>query len=303
MKKIFQFILITAMIGGMAPILSSCSDDDKINEWNMSYVTLLPADHLRPVPSFTLKHVEEEGIEGAVEFQFLAKVQRVASQDVKVIVNATCDGIPADKINLTTTTLLIKAGTTTSEPATLTITDWSELVGNMDAADFILKIKVAGIETTGADVTSSNLHQEIVIKISKTAEKKKESVLLTNASDWIFTFMEGVENPDANSVAGTGGSDVATNGIPFWFTVDLKQMKTVTGIQTVHWAAAYAPSKVEIFTSENGREWVSIGQMNTKGKTQTIIFNERVKTRYLKYQMITVPGRVDITRFYIYSWE
>lgn len=291
------------MIGGMAPILSSCSDDDKINEWNMSYVTLLPADHLRPVPSFTLKHVEEEGIEGTVEFQFVAKVQRVASQDVKVIVNTTCDGIPAEKINLTTTTLLIKAGTTTSEPATLTITDWSELVGNTDAADFILKIKVAGIETTGADVTSSNLHQEIVIKISKTAEKKKESVLLTNASDWIFTFMEGVENPDANSVAGTGGSDVATNGIPFWFTVDLKQMKTVTGIQTVHWAAAYAPSKVEIFTSENGREWVSIGQMNTKGKTQTIIFNERVKTRYLKYQMITVPGRVDITRFYIYSWE
>lgn len=115
--------------------------------------------------------------------------------------------------------------------------------------------------------------------------------------------MEGVENPDANSVAGTGGSDIATNGIPFWFTVDLKQMKTVTGIQTVHWAAAYAPSKVEIFTSENGREWVSIGQMDTKGKTQTITFNERVKTRYLKYQMITVPGRVDITRFYIYSWE
>lgn len=303
MKKIFQFILITTMIGGMAPILSSCSDDDKINEWNMSYVTLLPADHLRPVPSFTLKHVEEEGIEGTVEFQFVAKVQRVASQDVKVIVNTTCDGIPAEKINLTTTTLLIKPGTTTSEPATLTITDWSELVGNMDAADFILKIKVAGIETTGADVTSSNLHQEIVIKISKTAEKKKESVLLTNASDWIFTFMEGVENPDANSVAGTGGSDVATNGIPFWFTVDLKQMKTVTGIQTVHWAAAYAPSKVEIFTSENGREWVSIGQMDTKGKTQTITFNERVKTRYLKYQMITVPGRVDITRFYIYSWE
>lgn len=115
--------------------------------------------------------------------------------------------------------------------------------------------------------------------------------------------MEGVENPDANSVAGTGGSDVATNGIPFWFTVDLKQMKTVTGIQTTHWAAAYAPSKVEIFTSENGREWISIGQVDTKGRTQTITFNERVKIRYLKYQMITVPGRVDESKENIFILE
>lgn len=146
-------------------------------------------------------------------------------------------------------------------------------------------------------------YQEIVLKISKSAERKKENVLLTNAKDWIFTFMEGVENPESNSVAGTGSSDVATNGIPFWLTVDLKTVKTLTGIQTRHWGAGYAPTKVEIFTSEDGEKWVSIGQWTTKGGTQTITFEESVKTRYLKYQMITVPGRVDITRFYIYSWE
>ena len=115
--------------------------------------------------------------------------------------------------------------------------------------------------------------------------------------------MEGVENPESNSVAGTGSSDVATNGIPFWLTVDLKTVKTLTGIQTRHWGAGYAPTKVEIFTSEDGEKWVSICQWTTKGGTQTITFEESVKTRYLKYQMITVPGRVDITRFYIYSWE
>lgn len=64
--------------------------------------------------------------------------------------------------------------------------------------------------------------------------------------------MEGVENPESNSVAGTGSSDVATNGIPFWLTVDLKTVKTLTGIQTRHWGAGYAPTKVEIFTSEDG---------------------------------------------------
>ena len=90
------------------------------------------------------------------------------------------------------------------------------------------------------DVANAAYYQEIVLKISKSAERKKENVLLTNAKDWIFTFMEGVENPESNSVAGTGSSDVATNGIPFWLTVDLKTVKTLTGIQTRHWGAGYA---------------------------------------------------------------
>ena len=140
-------------------------------------------------------------------------------------------------------------------------------------------------------------------QIETLEEKKKESVLLTNAKDWIFTFMEGVENAESNSVAGTGSNDVATNGVPFWLTVDFKEVKTVTGIQTTHWGAGYVPSKVEIFSSENGDKWTSIGQWDTKGRNQTITFDERIKTRYLKYQMVTVPSRVDITKFYIYAWE
>lgn len=222
-------------MSAMIPFFSSCSDDDSVNEWDMSYVSLLPADYLRPTPSFTLKHVEEEGIEGSVEFQFMATTQKAVAQDINVNIDATCDGISADKINLTSKTAVIKANATASEPITLSITDWDEL--------------------------------------------------------------------ETNSVAGTGSSDVATNGIPFWLTVDLKTVKTLTGIQTRHWGAGYAPTKVEIFTSEDGEKWVSIGQWTTKGGTQTITFEESVKTRYLKYQMITVPGRVDITRFYIYSWE
>lgn len=216
--------------------------------------------------------------------------------------SVTCDGIDANKINLSAKNLLIKAGSTASEPITLSITDWKYLENTKEALEYTLKIKIADIESTSAEVTNAAYYQEIVLKISKTAEKKKESVLLTNVKDWIFTFMTGVENSASNSVAGTGTNDVATNGVPFWLTVDFKEVKNVTGVQTTHWGAGYAPSKVEIFSSENGDDWVSIGQWDTKGRTQTITFDERVKTRYLKYQMITVPSRVDITRFYIYAW-
>lgn len=95
-------------MSAMIPFFSSCSDDDSVNEWDMSYVSLLPADYLRPTPSFTLKHVEEEGIEGSVEFQFMATTQKAVAQDINVNIDATCDGISADKINLTSKTAVIQ---------------------------------------------------------------------------------------------------------------------------------------------------------------------------------------------------
>lgn len=303
MNKVFQSIII-ALMSAMIPFLSSCNDDDSVvSEWDMSYVSLLPVDYLRPTPSFSLSHVEDQGIEGTVEFQVVATVQKASRQDIKVNLDATCEGISADKIDFTSKTAVVKAGSVTSDPITVSITNWEDLLSVTTAADYLLKIKIENIETKPSEVTLSNFYQDIALKISKSAERKKQNVLLTNAKDWIFTFMEGVENAGSNAVAGTGGSDIATNGIPFWFTVDLKKVKTVTGIQTKHWAGSYAPTKIEIFTSENGREWISIGQVDTKGETQTITFDEPVDTRYLKYQMINVPGRVDVTKFNIYSWE
>ena len=81
----------------------------------------------------------------------------------------------------------------------------------------------------------------------------------------------------------------------------IKEVKNVTGIQTSHWGGGYCPTKVEIFTSENGSSWKSMGQVATSGAYHDIAFKYTVATRYLKYQMIEVPSRVDITKFYIYT--
>lgn len=32
-------------MSAMIPFFSSCSDDDSVSEWDMSYVSLLPADY------------------------------------------------------------------------------------------------------------------------------------------------------------------------------------------------------------------------------------------------------------------
>ena len=160
-------------MSAMIPFFSSCSDDDSVNEWDMSYVSLLPADYLGPTPSFTLKHVEEEGIEGSVEFQFMATTQKAVAQDINVNIDATCDGISADKINLTSKTAVIKANATASEPITLSITDWDELESIKGEANYTLRIKITGIESTATDVANAAYYQEIVLKISKSAERKR----------------------------------------------------------------------------------------------------------------------------------
>ena len=161
-------------MSAMIPFFSSCSDDDSVNEWAMSYVSLLPADYLQPTPSFTLKHVEEEGIEGSVEFQFMATTQKAIAQDINVRYSVTCDGIDADKINLSDKNLVIKGGSTASEPITLSITDWKYLESTKEALDYTLKIKITDIESTSSEVANAAYYQEIILKISKTAEKKKE---------------------------------------------------------------------------------------------------------------------------------
>lgn len=306
MKKFFHYILMAALIGGTIPF-TSCNDDDEnqLNEWNMAYVSLLPVDYLKPLTTeFTLNHAEGTGVEGKIDFQFMAVSSKPVEQDVTVDIEVTTTlPISADKIALSSQKAIIKAGQKQSEPITLSITDWSELADNKEAAEYTLSINMKSINSNAQGVTFSEFNKGFAFTVKKTAEKPKQDVLVTTPKEWIFTFMDGVENPGANTVAGTGSNDVATNGVPFWLTVDFKSVKTISGIQTQHWANQYAPTKVELFTSENGTTWESIGVFETSGYTQTIKFDQRIDTRFLKYQMIDVPGRVDITRFSVYMYQ
>lgn len=47
MKKFFHYILMAALIGGVIPFISCSDDDETINEWNLSYISLLPVDYLK----------------------------------------------------------------------------------------------------------------------------------------------------------------------------------------------------------------------------------------------------------------
>ena len=311
MKKFFHYILMAAFIGGTIPFTSCNDDENQLNEWNMSYVSLLPVNYLRPIPSFKLTHSVDNGIQGEVSYDVMATLQKPASADVKVKISATCEGINAEHINVSDA--IIKAGNTKSDPVTISITDWSDIAGNTDDVEYTLNIKVAGIETTATEVTNGEFNQAIAVKINKEHAKREgflsygtpeNSTLMdqNKRGDWGWTYSSptntAIENQGNVKIDGTGTSDLASNA-PFTIVVDFKESLKITGVSTQSYSSygTYSPKKVEIYTSEDGVQWTpSLGDvtLSTTG-TQNIAFKEAVQTRYLKYEMLQiVSSRVSL---------
>lgn len=293
---------------GAAPVVTSCSDSEEADEWNATYVYLQREDYLiSTVKNFNLTH-DRTGIGGdEVEMVFSAKVQKPAAKDIVVVLEAesTCEGLATSDIILTANEVTIKAGQTESESVSAKI-DRNRFGSSEDKAEFSFRVSIKDMQTkNGNTLVSSNLHT-LAAKINKAAfcnlktGTPSNSTLLSDNLSWKFTFKDGVENQNSNAVIGNSGNDVATNGDPFWFTVDFKEEKNVVGIYTQHWGAAYAPSQIELFYSGDGSNWKSLGTLDVSGNRQYVTIMSPIKTRYLKYEMLKVPGRVDITRFSVY---
>lgn len=307
MNKFYKLIFMAALTLGAAPFFASCSDDEA-DEWNATYVYLQREDFLvSTVKTFNLTH-DASGIGGdEINMVFTAKTQKPTAKDitVKLGVKSESEGLDVNKISLSTTEITIKAGQQASEEVIATI-DRTIFSTIEDKASYSFSISINEITTdNGNTIISSNL-KTLPATINKSAYCNLKSgtpvnsKLWTAKTEWNFAFQDGVENQNTNSVIGNGGSDVATNGVPFWLTVDLKTVKTLTGIQSKHWGSGFAPTQIEVYYSDNGSTWKSMGVIDTKGGTQNVAFVTPIQTRYLKYQMIKVPGRVDLTAFYVY---
>lgn len=159
-------------MGTVAP-LASCDDDDLATEqsgskWNVTYVTLHPANYLKPLPSFTLSHSREHGVEGKVNFQYIIMTSKAATHDIIVDVAIECNiPISNNKIELSASNLKIKAGETKSEPVTLNISDWSELESVKDKQDYVLTIKLKNITSQNKNISKGEFNTEIALNIVK----------------------------------------------------------------------------------------------------------------------------------------
>lgn len=307
MKKFPIYLLMAGVVISLTTLFAACSEDDETkDEWSSTYAYIASNYFLRPTSAFVIDHTREGEITGTenVVIPFSIRLNRAAEKDVTVGIKIISDNIPAEAIQLTSNQLDIRKGEYESVEDTVSIPDWAFAKQNEEKTNyrFSIAINVNG----GAYFTLSSNKSKADFEVLKNARckmelKEPEDAYLWQAKGgWTFAFQEGVENAGSNSVAGTGSNDVATNGVPFWVTIDLNDVFIVKGIQSKHWGGSYAPSQIEMLYSEDGENWKSMGVLVTNGGTQKIAFTAPVETRYLKYQMMTVPGRVDLTGLYVY---
>lgn len=171
-KKSFVYILLIVLMGAVIP-LASCDDDDLTtaqsgSKWNTTYVTLHSSNYLKPLPSFTLNHSRENGVEGKVNFQYIVMTSKAATHDIIVDVEIECNiPISNSKIELSASNLKIKSGENKSEPVTLNISDWSELESIKDKQDYVLTIKMKNITSQDKNISEGEFNTKIVLSIIK----------------------------------------------------------------------------------------------------------------------------------------
>lgn len=311
---IYQIMLLCIWTVGITTSFTSCDSEEVIeDEWNATYVYIQRNDYLEMNNSvFNLGH-SVQGIVGEVAFTFKLKVQKPAEQDI--IGNLSFSGtesMPASLFTLSNDKPIIKAGETESEEITLTLTEKDELAKTEGMITGEFDIRLTSIQTVNWNTTISTnpsltvIHftvnkAEFSIQNLEIGEVNTEFTQVLDRSVWTLNVETGVEGSVGNLIDGSTGTDVAMNNNGFWVTVDLSAPKKVAGLVTYHWGVAYCPSKIEVFVSDDGVAWKTMGTLKVSGETHKIKFIEPVTTRYLKYDMLEVPSRVDITEFYVYE--
>lgn len=308
MKKYSIYLFMMMLVVSTTTLFISCNDDDEItDEWSTTYTYIESNYFLRPSSAFVLDHTKDGEITGGedIVIPFTVRLNQAAKKEVDLVIKVLSDNIPAEAIKLINSHVSIKKGEYESAEDSISIPDWAFAKENAEKTDYSFTIAISTDDGDRGVTLSSNrskAHFEIIknARCNMEAKTPENAYLWKAKAGWVFAFQDGVENSGSNSVAGTGQGDVATNGIPFWVTVDLQETFTITGIQSTHWASGFAPSRIEVLQSEDGENWKSLGVISTAGNPENIAFITPIKTRYLKYQMVKVPRRVDLTGLYVY---
>lgn len=305
MKKYYKLItMAVCLIGSLSFV--SCNNDDDENEWNATYVYLERTDYLAKPKTFNLTHKEGRITGDEVSSTFAAKTQKPASSDIIVDLSATFE--PKDQLVITKKQVTIKAGETSSEVVTVGVPNWDFQLKNLGKATFNLNVSITGIQTEAGNTFVSKNQGILMMTINKTFVntlfgEPTEGQLVEDRSGWTMAISEGTRGGSADRlIDGIDGTDIARENGVFWITADLGEVKTLTGVWVKCWGSSYSPTKVDISISENGKDWVSQGIVNTGGSPQSISFLQPVKTRYVKYDILdTTSSTVSIREFNVYE--
>ena len=308
-----------------ALLLASCSEKEDPNKGGDKpgteppvaedvYVSLLPVGTLE---TFDLTHTQN-GVSGEVSFSVKARLSGESAEDVTVTLKAECDGISSDKITFSSPQLTVSAGRKESTGVTVSVSDWSELASNQDAAEYTLTVSIAeASDDIDENASSVSVTKAAYIESSfpdfsgdfltlSTANDIVAAGYTENrtAADWTFEFWATnggtIENTTGNTLCGDGIADLAIDNDLINFIVDFNEVKTLGGLYFQHWGTSFCPSKIRLSVSDDGETWVPMGEIGTSSRNY-IKFREEVVTRYMQYEMLEATSRVDIMYMFIYE--
>ena len=249
-----------------------------------------------------------------ISYTFKMKLDKPARKDVKVkFATAGIDDKFLNNVTVTPAEIIIPAGELLSNDVTWSITD-----------DFLLT--TADPETHKLSVTASIESEDPVVQVNP-----KGNILTVNVdkvfrnfgyiSDKVANWVElpkagwsvgldpalwGDGNVLIDGRGGENGNDVYKSG-DFWFTVDMKSEKTISGFGIDYYrnTTPSSPKKVIISTSMDNETWVDQGAIDTPQNAKHYFqFFTPVNTRYVKVKMEgRYNGYIDLTEVYVYNVE
>lgn len=255
--------------------------------------------------------------ETPMSFQFRAKLNRPALEEVKVVVSM--EGLPdgfADDVTITPAELTIPVGASESDLATWTMTDDFLLTDDV-LKDFAFKLNAA---PKVEDPTIKPVEGQMAIGIIV----KKVADLLSfvdgidpawtkhSPAGWVGTPLSSAFFGSVNELFDGGMyTDFYTRNSELSFSVDMLESKKINGvvIRAYDNSANNHPVRFVLSTSDDGATWTEYGELQTSQQNQGVqyvAFLKPVTARYIRYQGYGKQGTsyysyIDLSEFEVYG--
>lgn len=247
-----------------------------------------------------------------ISYTFKMKLDKPARKEVKVKLATTgIDDNFLKNVTITPAEITIPAGELLSADVTWSITD--DFLLTTTGPEIHKLLVTASIESEDPVVQANPEENILTVNVNKVF--RNFEYIADEMSDWVELSKTGWSVQLDPTVAqngnilidgrgGEGGNDVYKGG-DFWFTVDMKSEKTISGFGIDYYknSTPSSPKKVIISTSMDNVTWVDQGAITTpQSANHYFHFFTPVNTRYVKVKM---EGRynsyIDLTEIYVYN--
>lgn len=247
-----------------------------------------------------------------ISYTFKMKLDKPARKDVRVKLATTGLGEQfMNDITVTPAEIIIPAGELESADITWSITD-DFLLTTADPETYTLVV-TASAESEDPVVGDNKEENFLTFNVSKVfrnfgyVSDKVANWVELDKTGWSVELDPGLRQNGNLLIDGKGGStgNSVYRSADWWFVVDMKSEKTMTGFGIDYYinGTPSSPQKVTISTSMDNETWVTQGAVDTpQSANHYFQFFVPQNARYVKVELKGLYNRyLDVTEVYVYN--